>query len=335
MRKIFITMALILLAVATAQAQQRVVKVGHIGTMADGPIYIAMEKGYFKERGIELQLERFPTGGAMMAPLTVGQLHIAGGAISVGFFNAGARGFPIKIVANRNRNLPGFSQDTIVVRADLADQLKTPADFKGRKFAHPGAGSVTIYMMGKFLEEAGLTLKDVEIIYMPFPDMAAAFKNKAIDAAVAPEPFPTLFEARGLAKVIRRISQYIRPNVETSGLFVNKEWAEKNRSLLNDFMVAYLKGTREFYEASIGGKNRPEVIDILIKHTRIKDRALFDKMEWLFIDPNGEIAKDSVIDQQEWYHKNGLVPVKADIDAAIDTSFAKYAVEQLGYYKVK
>ena len=44
---------------AAAQGQVRppvVVKVGHIGTMADGPFYIGLEKGYFKERGIELSL---------------------------------------------------------------------------------------------------------------------------------------------------------------------------------------------------------------------------------------------------------------------------------------
>lgn len=324
---------LALIGSGASPAQAAAVKAGHIGTMADGPIYIAMDKGYFKEAGLELSLERFATGGAMMAPLSTGALHIAGGAISVGFFNALARGFPVKIVAPRNRNIAGFSADSIAVRADLKEQIRRPSDLKGKKVAHPGAGSATIYMMGKYLEREGLTLKDVEIVYMPFPDMRAAFSRKAIDAMVGPDPFPTVYQGEGLAVILTRVAEFLKPDIEVSSVFYYSDWAEKNSQAAKDFMVAYLKGVREYHEAANRGRNRAEVMDTLVKYTAIKDRALFDKMEWMFIDPNGQVSKESIKDQQDWYVKNGLVPKKVDVDAVVDESYVKYALEKLGRYR--
>lgn len=340
MKTISLVLAILLAISGTALAQVKppvAIKVGHIGTIADGPIYIALEKGYFKELGIELQLEKFATGGAMMAPLATGGLHIAGGAISVGFFNSLARGFPIRIVGPRARDLslPGFSVNTVTMRADLKGEIRRPADLKGRKIAHPGPGSVTIYMMGKILETDGLTLKDVEIVYMPFGDMRVALERKAIDGMVGPEPFPTLFQEAGLAFIWARVSEFLKKEIEVASVFYYKDWAEKNPGPARDFMLAYLKGVRAFYEAATGGRNRAEVIDTLVKHTGIKDRALFDKMHWNYIDPNGVILKENIKEQQEWYVKNGMVPVRADVDAVVDESYGRYVQERLGVYRLR
>ena len=54
-----ITVVSLLFAFATSAAAQDVVKVGHLGITADAPVYIAIEKGYFKERNIEVRLEPF------------------------------------------------------------------------------------------------------------------------------------------------------------------------------------------------------------------------------------------------------------------------------------
>ena len=52
-----ISVVSLLFAFATSAAAQDVVKVGHLGITADAPVYIAIEKGYFKERNIEVKLE--------------------------------------------------------------------------------------------------------------------------------------------------------------------------------------------------------------------------------------------------------------------------------------
>ena len=310
---------------------QNVVRVGDVGIVADAPFYIGAEKGYFKEKGLEITLATFASAAAAMAPLSAGQLDVVGGGISPALFNAFARAFPVRIVAARSRDFPGNTSDTLIVRSDLKDQIRSFADLKGRKIAINAAGSALVYMLGKMLESDGLSLKDVEIVYIPFPDMGPAFTSKAIDAGTSVEPFVTLFEDRGYAFPWKRASDVIRnPWFEVAVILYNKDWAEKNPRAARDFMVAYIRAARDFHDAMYGGKTRPEVIDTLIKRTRVKDRALYDRMQWGYIDPNGVVGKESLREQQDWYARQGSIPKKVDIDEIVDDRYVKYAVEQLG-----
>ncbi|MDP2727174.1 MAG: ABC transporter substrate-binding protein, partial [Dehalococcoidia bacterium] len=113
-------------------AALQVVKVADLGAMGETPFYIALEKGYFKEQGIDAKFERFSTGGDEVPPLATGELHVGGGTAGAGLFNSLARGLAIKAVAMKSR--PEIPNDTNwwMVRSDLKDQIKTFADFKGR-----------------------------------------------------------------------------------------------------------------------------------------------------------------------------------------------------------
>jgi len=319
------------ISITDSGVAQTTVRVGDVGIVADGPFYIALEKGYFKERGLDVKLETFASAAAAMAPLSAGQLEVAGGGISPALFNAFARAFPVRIVAARSRDFPGNTADTLIVRNDLKDQIKGFADLKGRKIAINAAGSPLVYMLGKMLESDGLTLKDVDVVYLPFPDMGPALASKAIDAGTSVEPFVTLFQDRGHAFPWKRASDVIKnPLFEVAAVLYNKDWAEKNPRAARDFMVAYIRAARDHHDAMYGGKKQAEVIDILIKRTRVKDRALYGRMQWGHIDPNGTVGKESLREQQDWYVKQGSVPKKADIDEIVDDRYVKYAVEQLG-----
>ena len=328
----FLACFLCVIAVTTDTGlAQNVVRVGDVGIVADAPFYIGAEKGYFKERGIDVTFERFASAAAAMAPLSAGQMDVVGGGISPALFNAFARAFPVRIVAARSRDFPGNTSDTLIVRSDLKDQIRGFADLKGRKIAVNAPGSPLVYMLGKMLESGGLSLKDADVVYLSFPDMGPALSSKAIDAGTSVEPFVTLFQDRGFAFPWKRSSDVIQnPLFEVAVILYNKDWAEKNPRTARDFMVAYIRGARDFHDAMYGGKTRAEVIDILIKRTPVKDRALYDRMQWGHIDPNGVVGKESLREQQDWYVKQGSVPKKVDVDEIVDDRYVKFAVEQLG-----
>jgi len=319
--------------VGTAAAQD-VVKVGHLSILADGPIYIAMEKGYFKEANIEIKLESFVSAVPAMAPLASGEIQVVGGGIGPPLFNAYARAFPVRVVGARTRNIAGNSGDTLMVRKDLVGQIRRAADLKGRKVAVNAPGSPLTYLVGKLLESEGMSLKDVDLVSMPWPDMAPAFDKKAIDVGALVDPFSSLYEAKGFGDIWKRASEVIKgTGWEIAVLFYNDDWAKKNPRVANEFMVAYIKASRDMMQAWNRGKNRTEIVDILIKHTRVKDRALYEKMHWGHVDPNGDIIRDSIRDQQEFFAKLGQVPKKVDIDAIIDDRYVKYALQKLGVQK--
>ena len=131
---------LLLFGAAMAAEAADKVKLGMIGSMADAPIYLAVEKGYFRDVGIEVELEPMGSLAKQIAPLSSGDIDVGFGAISAGLYNAVNRDIPLKVVADKGRNAPGYAYNSIMVRKDLVDsgQVKTLADLKGRTIATIG-----------------------------------------------------------------------------------------------------------------------------------------------------------------------------------------------------
>src|SRR5262245_16777945 len=86
----------------TAAPQPVPVKVGVLRSAVDGPIYIAYERGYFKEQGIGLELADFADTNEMVPLLAQGQLQVGGSSVAASLFNAIARGIPLKLVADKS-----------------------------------------------------------------------------------------------------------------------------------------------------------------------------------------------------------------------------------------
>lgn len=339
MRKNVLAWTILLLLGALFQGTseaQVVVKAGETGASGDATFYIGVEKGYYKERGIELKLERFASAARMMAPLSTGELHVAGGGINPALFNGLARGLPLKIVAAHSRQLPSYSSNALMIRSDLKEQVKKFGDLKGKKVGINAKGSPQEYMLGKMMESEGLSIKDVDIVYISWPDMAPAFSRKAIDAGTLVEPLLTRFEERGFAYIWKRAADVIRdPWMEVSVIFFSKDWADKNSRVARNFMVAHIKAARDFHEYLTKGKNKEEIVGILVKNTPVKEKALYERMQIGYVDPNGFVSRESIKEQQDWWAQSGEVPRKVDLDQVIDDSYAKYALEQLGTFPVE
>ena len=178
-----------------AQAQGLPLKVGVIGTVSDAPFFIAEKKGYFRDEGLSVDFTFFDSAAKMIAPLGIGELDVGGGATSAALYNAAGRAVNIRIVADKARNSKGFGFQSLVVRKDLQDTVKSFADLKGRKVAISAAGNSEAFLLDQAMRKAGLSIADVETVFLGFPQHPAAFMNKAIDAAISTEP-TTSFELR-------------------------------------------------------------------------------------------------------------------------------------------
>lgn len=321
----------VLFAFACEAFAAETVTISDLGIVADAPVYVAIEKGYFKEQGVEAKLMKFASAAETTAALSTGELQFSGGAVSAGLFNAFARGWSVRIAMSRTRDTPGFSSNTLVVRGDLRDQIRSIADLKGKKVAINAPAAGLLYMLGGMLEAEKLSLKDVEVVFMPWPNMGPAFDRKAIDAGTMVEPFVSQYQERGLAFPFKRAADHFRkPPLEISVILVNKEWMDKKFKLAGDFTVAYFKGLRYVYDAMVSGKNRSEVVDIVSRYTGVKDKSIFERTQWSYMDPNGNVERESLRDQQDWHAKQGTIPRKVNIDEIIDERLVKYAIGQLG-----
>ncbi|MBI2953842.1 MAG: ABC transporter substrate-binding protein [Chloroflexi bacterium] len=307
------------------------IKIGSLQSISDAGVYIAIEKGYFKEQGITVSLENFLATPDIVLPLTTGQIDVGMIPLSVGMLAAADRGIELKMVADKGSSRQGFELAWIILRKDLYDsgQVKTPADLKGMKLGVASPGSISDQALRLAIAEGGLTDKDVDLATLPFADHGAAMSNKAIAAAVTIEPFIANAVAQGFAVKWIPLSRYFDGKLTNSGIWFGAGLL-KNRELGERFTYAYLKGARDYMKAFTARVGRDEAINALMKYTRVKDPKLYDVMDMPYIDPDGLVDIKSLEAQYNWYREMGLYKGSKIMKDLLDPSFAENTVKKLG-----
>ncbi len=320
-------------ASSATSAPKDVVKVGAVLSITDAAFYIGMAKGWYADAGIDLQLTNFANAAEEIAPLGQGQLDVGGGAPSSGMNNAVGRDIGIRIVADRGFVPSDSSAIAIMVRKDVAEKVKSFADLKGLKFAIPGGGAALLVTVDRGMRSVGLTVKDLDLVNMPFADMVAAFAGGKVDAAAIVEPFATQAAAKGLAEVFKRSNEF-NPNNQSAVLLYGPKFVQDRPDVARRFMTAYLRSIRLYNDAFFKQPRNQaaydEVVGILTKETTVKDPALYSQMQMPTIHPDGKIQIQSLKDDQEWYLQNGYQKTRIDLETAVDTTYVDYAVKQLG-----
>ena len=210
---------------ASAQPLPKVT-VGDNPSLSGAPLYIALEKGYYRDAGVDVQLEMSGTSSDMAVMLATNRLNVIGGAISAGFFNSVAKDLPVALMFSRA--ISPFAHH-LMIRPDLKDTLKSPADLKGRTIAIAARGAILIYELVKVLEAGGLTLNDVDIKYIPFGQQPTALTNKAVDAALMISPLQDSVAAKGIGIKWINVDDFIKVQpVVISVWMMNTDWAKAN-----------------------------------------------------------------------------------------------------------
>ncbi len=315
---------------AAPAAAEDIVRIGMARSVSNGAELIAIEKGYFREAGIKVEIEDIDTSANTIALLATNRLQIVAGGISAGYFNAIEKDLPIIVIADRVSAPIGHK---LMLRPDLKDKITSLAQLKGKVIASNGAGSVSTYEVGKMLETAGLTIADVDVKIFPFTQMPVAFANKAIDAGIVIPPFVWEFLEQGHAVGFAEPDSLIKPSPMTIAVvMVNTDWAKKNTDLLRNYYTAYMRGLRDYCDAYHGAPVRDEIVAALIRHGSERRPELLHKYPWPARSPDGRINIASMLDMQDWYVRNGYAHVRFPAERLVDLSYADYAVQKLGPY---
>jgi NitT/TauT family transport system substrate-binding protein len=218
-----------------------------------------------------------------------------------------------------------------VLRKDVAPKVKEIKDLKGLRLGTTGAGAQTEYETAKVLAAGGLTIDDVDMKSLGMPETVLAITSGAIDGAILVPPLDTAAVRQGGVAFIDP-DKIIGMKLEVSGMFYNLDWANKNRDVLDRFTVAYIKGARYYLDAVRKGPNRSEVTDWLVKHTPVKDRAIYENMAWTEVNPDGAILPESIEDMQDFYMKRGYLKRMVPVDSIVDTGPVRRALAKVGPY---
>lgn len=320
-------------AAGSGAVAPRKVTIGYIPILIYAPYFIAIDKGYFAEQGIEAYLEPLAGGADMLVQTAAGNFDVGAGGIGSAFFNLAARSvqenkeLPMFIVAPLHAERPPLTTPLVVSKkAYESGQITKISDLRGKKVAINAFGAATEYWLERALAKGGLTFKDVEVVAVPFQNAAAALDNGSIAGAMLGEPFATQAAQQGLITIL---SNDFLDGDQPTAVYYNTNWAKKNPKLAEGFMIAYLKAVRDL-ERPDGWQDETNV-KILEKYTRVPAEVIKASAR-PYNDPNGRVNIQSLENQQTFFRSVGRLTYDRplEIPKLIDPTFAQKAVHVLG-----
>ncbi len=320
----------------TAVQQVTTLRFGSPQSVTDGGVLIARARGYFRQQGIELEIVPFQTGPDAIPLMAAGELDAAGGTHSIALVNAAERGLGVRIVADKGHSRPGFEFTHVVVRKDLLDSgaVRELADLRGKRIAVASTRSGAEAVVSRVLGRGGVSVGEVDLPVLGFPDMVAAFANGAVEGASMIEPMLSVALDRELVGAW----EPGRPSTAYGGVYQGGVLLFSGRlaaqpDLARRFMVAYLQGVRAYNDAFVKNQGRDDIVRVLTEQTLIKDPAAYDRMQMGGLDPDGRLARESLRFDMEFFRQQGYYTGPLTFDDLTDTSFVEHAAQQLGPYR--
>jgi NitT/TauT family transport system substrate-binding protein len=231
--------ALLAFGLAAAQpASATQIAVGNFGVAANGmPFAVAMEKGYFKEEGIEV------TGIITSAGGGTSLRNMLAGGVPYGEVNPGVviaaiqQGADLKIISD---NVLTVAEFIWAVKHD--SPIKTIQDFKGKKIGYTNPRSTSQALAQLLIEKAGLKPNEAEIVRTGgFGEGIAALETGMIDVAPVLEPLWSKFE--GKYRAVVKATDVLPPLDNVVGVTTANMAAEKG-----DFIRAVIRARRKAVE---------------------------------------------------------------------------------------
>lgn len=225
-------------AATIGELEQTDLTLGLIPIADVAPVFIGLERGIFEEYGLNVTTE-FAAGGAAAIPaLTSGDIDLAFGGYPTAVAAVQA-GLPILISSEAVRSGPLFAGLYSMPDSGIV----APADLEGATIAVNTLDNIVQMAVEAHLVDAGLTLDDVTLVEIGFPDMVAALETGNVDVIAVVEPFGTIARTTLEANLIVDMFSARLDDFPVAGWFVTSDWAESNPNTLAAFNAAFAEAT--------------------------------------------------------------------------------------------
>jgi NitT/TauT family transport system substrate-binding protein len=153
--------------------------------------------------------------------------------------------------------------------------------------------------------------------------------NGAVDAALIQEPFSTRLVQAGAGVRWKSVGD-IDPHHQATVLLYAPGFPPRAPDATTRFLVAYLRGVRDYLAAMQGGSDPVPIYEVLAEYTAVKDLNLYASLAPNVYTPDGRLNLASVEADQELWVTQGQIPQRADLAVAVDTRYVEGALRRLG-----
>lgn len=301
------------------------IKVGFVPVLVFAPIFVAQELGYYAEEGLDVQLEPFPGGSDPVVLTATGELDAAFVGVGPAFWNGTSQDLPIKIIA------PGHAEGNPVATPIMISMnscedgsITSVADLKGKKVSVNARGA-TEYWLDAALSTGGLTIDDIQLEVLPFPDAVAALESGAVDAAMVGEPLATKAEQDGIA--IRLSTDFPVQDIQPTAIIGNQQWMADHPEQAEAFVTGYMRASRLLSE---GGLDDPAVQAIIEEYTGVPASLVASSVHPVF-SSDGFIAFEGLSKLQSFFRDRDQLEYDTDLDpySLADETFVMAAMAEI------
>lgn len=320
---------LALSACAVARAEEPLkAKVGVLRLQSSAPVFIAQDKGYFREAGLDIELKFFDAAQPIAVATTSGDVDFGITAFTAGLYNLAGKG-TLKVIGGMSREKAGYPLiGYFASNKAYANGLKTPKDLAGKRVAVTQVGSSFHYSLGLLADKYGFKLSDVKIVPLQsLSNAAAALKGETVDAALLPVSTARKLMDDGGAKLLGWVGD--ETPWQLGAVFASPKTLA-NKALVTKLLTALARADREYHDvilstvkdgkATINDKTKP-LLEIIAKYTNLSVEQVVGNCA--YVDADGKLDVKNVDNQIKWLQAQGFVDKGFDANAIIDKDFVK------------
>src|SRR5881398_142861 len=213
------------------------VRVGYIGLTCEAPIYVAYEKGFFKEEGLEPELVRC-NWATYKDALALGSYDITHHLVMY-FLKPIEQGLDVRFLA-------GIHRGCLRVQAGVKTNIHTIGDLKGTRIGVPGMGTPPFVFANRVLGTHGIDAgKDITWKVYPAGELGLALRKGEVDADA--EPIGTLLIAQGIARNVEGMDEATDEPYASEyccEIIGNGKWIDANPDSAARAVRAILRGAK-------------------------------------------------------------------------------------------
>ncbi len=224
-------------AAATTQPAPDAIKlpVGYIPDVQFAPLYVAMDRGYFKQQGLDVSLDysQEVDGVSLVGAGKIPFAIASGEQVLL----ARDKGLPVVYV------LDWYQQYPVGVTSLPGQNIHQPADLKGKTIGIPVLSGASYIGLRALLQAGGLKETDVTLEVVGYNQIAALTSGRVQAAVIYTPNEPTQLQAQGYQVDTLKDSDYLQ--LVGNGLITNEETLQKNPDLVRRMVSAMVKGIQD------------------------------------------------------------------------------------------
>lgn len=211
-------------------------KVGVLPIADVAPLYLGVDKGFFKDQKLTIKPQVLQGGAEVTAAVVSGDVDFGFSATSP-LIVAKSKNVPVEIVTQGNQAAAteAAAWDGLMVKK--GSSIRSVKDLEGKTVAVNALKSMPELTARAFLDGKGVDVDKVKFIEVPFPEMTAALEGDRVDAATAVEPFVTQARAGG-ARSLGSYLTGLEPKLTVGTYFSSTPYIQKNADVAKRFAKA-------------------------------------------------------------------------------------------------